>query len=226
MPAKKRNGDDDGPGQGWIVTFTDCMTLLLCFFVMLLSYSSFSEEVFESLSGAFFSGLHEFNPYFQNTDNDSIILKKSINWNENDSGSDTMNDRFARSQKFPKHRPHISSQDAYKDRRVFYLPTESLFVGETAVWRPGPHKHLKMIASFLQKVPCQVIVGESRALKPSNTARVKLDRAIGVLDYLQQASGLEADQFSISASESGAAGTHGQGRPVIEVALLKREIGQ
>ena len=29
--------EDDGPAQGWLVTFSDLLSLLLCFFVVLLS---------------------------------------------------------------------------------------------------------------------------------------------------------------------------------------------
>ena len=33
--------DDDGPDQGWLVTFSDLLSLLLCFFVVLLSVADF-----------------------------------------------------------------------------------------------------------------------------------------------------------------------------------------
>ncbi len=52
------NGDDDGTGgaPAWMVTYGDLMSLLLTFFVLLLSFSSVQEEAFEkamaSLKGA------------------------------------------------------------------------------------------------------------------------------------------------------------------------------
>ena len=33
--------EDDGPNQGWLVTFSDLLSLLLCFFVVLLSVADF-----------------------------------------------------------------------------------------------------------------------------------------------------------------------------------------
>ena len=41
---KKEIVEDEEPGAPeWMVTFSDCMTLLLTFFVLLLSFSSFSD---------------------------------------------------------------------------------------------------------------------------------------------------------------------------------------
>ena len=45
MPKKKKGGGDDEPGvPGWMVTYGDMMTLLLTFFVLLLSFATISEE--------------------------------------------------------------------------------------------------------------------------------------------------------------------------------------
>ena len=52
MAKKKKRSEDDGPpaiGE-WIVTFSDCMTLLLCFFVLLLTFSSFDEEALKRIA--------------------------------------------------------------------------------------------------------------------------------------------------------------------------------
>jgi len=37
MAKKKKHDADDGPSQGWMLTFCDLVTLLLTFFVMLNS---------------------------------------------------------------------------------------------------------------------------------------------------------------------------------------------
>ena len=44
--------EDDGPpgAPKWMVTFSDCMTLLLCFFVLLLTFSSFDDKAFRKLT--------------------------------------------------------------------------------------------------------------------------------------------------------------------------------
>ncbi len=58
MARGKRSGDDDEPRvPGWVVTYGDMMSLLLTFFVLLISFSTIKEEDFEkaaaSLRGAF-----------------------------------------------------------------------------------------------------------------------------------------------------------------------------
>lgn len=46
-------GDDEGGGApSWIVTFADMMTLLLCFFVLLLSFSSMDAEKFKAVANS------------------------------------------------------------------------------------------------------------------------------------------------------------------------------
>jgi chemotaxis protein MotB len=54
---KRKKGSDEPPGApGWMVTYGDMMSLLLCFFVLLLSFSSISEKKYskaiQSLKGA------------------------------------------------------------------------------------------------------------------------------------------------------------------------------
>ncbi|MGM0608404.1 MAG: flagellar motor protein MotB [Candidatus Muiribacteriota bacterium] len=56
MPGKKKKKEEGGAPE-WMVTFGDCMTLLLCFFVLLFSMSTIDEAKFiriiESFQGAF-----------------------------------------------------------------------------------------------------------------------------------------------------------------------------
>ena len=54
MPTGKKNvsiqeEEDPGGAPEWMVTFSDCMTLLLTFFVLLLSFSSFDKETLPAL---------------------------------------------------------------------------------------------------------------------------------------------------------------------------------
>lgn len=45
-------GDDEGGGDGWIMTFADLMSLLMCFFVLLLSFSEMDVLKFKRLAGS------------------------------------------------------------------------------------------------------------------------------------------------------------------------------
>lgn len=56
MARRPKKGQEGGGTPGWVVTFSDLMSLLLTFFVLLLSFSTISEKDFEraimSLQGA------------------------------------------------------------------------------------------------------------------------------------------------------------------------------
>ncbi len=55
---RKRKEEEVGGAPSWMVTYGDMMSLLLCFFVLLLSFSTISEEAFKeamaSIQGAMF----------------------------------------------------------------------------------------------------------------------------------------------------------------------------
>ena len=48
--AKKKKAPEGGGGAGWLVTYGDLMTLLLCFFVLLYAMSNVDEEKFKAFS--------------------------------------------------------------------------------------------------------------------------------------------------------------------------------
>jgi len=55
---KKKNDDDEMPGSpAWMATFSDMMTLLMCFFILIMSFSTMELDKFKmamgSLKGAF-----------------------------------------------------------------------------------------------------------------------------------------------------------------------------
>ncbi len=48
--------DDDADGDGWLSTYADCVTLLLCFFIILLSVSEPKIDKFEAITEGMSSG--------------------------------------------------------------------------------------------------------------------------------------------------------------------------
>ena len=51
--AKKKKSDDAPGGANWMDTYGDMVTLLLCFFVLLFSFSTMDAKKWEALRGAF-----------------------------------------------------------------------------------------------------------------------------------------------------------------------------
>lgn len=49
---EEQSGGDEGGGAGWVMTFADLMSLLMCFFVLLLSFSEMDVLKFKRLAGS------------------------------------------------------------------------------------------------------------------------------------------------------------------------------
>lgn len=52
MDDEAEESKDEGGGEGWIMTFADLMSLLMCFFVLLLSFSEMDVLKFKRLAGS------------------------------------------------------------------------------------------------------------------------------------------------------------------------------
>ena len=52
MDDVEEEGGDGGGGAGWLATFADLMSLLMCFFVLLLSFSEMDVMKFKRLAGS------------------------------------------------------------------------------------------------------------------------------------------------------------------------------
>ena len=52
MDDEQQGGDEGGGVPAWVMTFADLMTLLMCFFVLLLSFSEMDVLKFKQLSGS------------------------------------------------------------------------------------------------------------------------------------------------------------------------------
>lgn len=64
LHAKKKKKEEDKPtgAPAWMVTYGDMMTLILTFFVLLLSFSIIEEEKFRAAMGAFKGALQPWTP--------------------------------------------------------------------------------------------------------------------------------------------------------------------
>ncbi|MDR1065286.1 MAG: OmpA family protein [Oscillospiraceae bacterium] len=84
MARRKRGGGDDGgEGANWMDTYGDLVTLLLCFFVLLFSFSSVNADKWEALVGALSgSGVLDSGPPLQAPDLDILDTTEVNQMNE------------------------------------------------------------------------------------------------------------------------------------------------
>ena len=204
--------DDEGGEVGeWIVTFSDCMTLLLCFFVLLLTFSSFEEVDYEKLAGAFeYMSLHSIFPHEREI-KESMVPPVPRETDQVATGADVAQE-IADLIEIPRNLPEVLAIDAYKDRRVFYVSSRKFFWGQGSVLTHQARRWLALIAAFVRKVPCRVLVAE-------NSAAHGLDRSWAILWFLTEKAGMPADIGYIATPRVRLPDGLGA-EPVVEITLL------
>ncbi len=200
---KPRDDAPRGPGK-WIVTFSDCMTLLLCFFVLLLTFSSFDEVELQKLAGAFDTESHD--SIFPNPREikDSSVPPVPRVVHITDTGSEMPTRNREKNDNAPKVRPPILDDDVYKDRKTFFIPSRWLFWGEGTVLTPEGRDYLRRIAGFLDLLPSRVVIAESTGGLDAGEApdEARLARAAAVMRFLAAAGETPPERFNVSACDA------------------------
>ncbi len=220
---------DEAPGAPeWMVTFSDCMTLLLTFFVMLLSFSSFDEKVFRRLKASFLKALPEASRSDEES-RDAVLPTEQIEATpELDKGSE----KPTLVRGFEDNLKEETPAD-YRRLKVFSISSEKIFWGRgTLISAEGRHTMTKM-ASFLKEIPARVVVSETGPASEDGTEQLGLSRAWAVMQYLTTEHNLNKKWFSISAASTLAQGNLRSGEPaqagteperIVEIVLLERSI--
>jgi len=222
---KERRVSEGSPGPGaWIVTFTDCMTLLLCFFVLLLAFSTFDELSLQRLAAAFETERRA--TIFNDEESKEQVTESPKKPTEDiKQGTRVTDDVYPDRGLPPKSREVIIGDEAYKDRRVIYLSSSMLFGGRSSELTEDGKRRLDLIAGFLQVKPCRVVIGENRptgTTGPGYLPNIGMKRSWSVVDYLTGEGGIDSKCFSISA-DGGAYSPRAEG-PTIEIVMLSRRI--
>jgi chemotaxis protein MotB len=210
-----------------MLTFSDCMTLLLTFFVMLLAFSSFDPEPLAFISGAI-------NEPTRPSVNRAIRLPNTSPLEP----QEQIVDRTAEGAEKPDfdrldpilqpRRPlDALSRDAYRDRRVLAIPSDLLFWGLGSQLKPEAAELLLPVAEYLGLVSSQVVVAETSAAGAGPTAEAAEHRAMArawvLVDHLTRAAGLEPGRFSVSTSLSAPGPDAPQG-PAVLIAILNPRV--
>lgn len=224
MPSRRPPPPESSCNE-WMVTFSDCMTLLLTFFVLLLAFSSFDAEAGGRLVGM-----------FDEPSSPSVMARRRLALESPAERSPTVVDRTEEGQENPTfdrldptYRPRkpepVRSADAYCDRRVLTIPSDVLFWGQGAQVTPQGKTLLAEVAAYLRLVPSQVVVCETVAAGPSTAdaeARA-LRRALAVVGHLTEAERIESGRFSI-ATAVGESGSRAEVEPVVTLAILNPKV--
>lgn len=228
--TKKKSEPREAPGAPeWMVIFSDCMTLLLTFFVLLLSFSSFDERTFRRLKMIFGEALPSVSPQVKR-DKDAFLPTKQIKYTEE---FDEASEKPTLAKGSEDNLKEETEPVDFHNRKVFLISSKKVFWGKgTAISFQG-RRTLSAMASFLKEVPSRVVISENGPEDDKSNKKFGLPRAWVVMEYLTTKQDLDKSWFSISAAstvgqESFKSGEPGHPRPaaerMLEIILLERSI--
>lgn len=217
--------DEDPGAPEWMVTFSDCMTLLLTFFVLLLTFSSFDEKVFTKLRVIYCDAFPTIHSGRQSS-KESMQESASIKYvDEIDKGSDkpTFEDGSEGALK------EMHDQD-HKKHKVFLIESDEVFMGKGTVLTKQGKQTLLHLANFLKSVSGRVVISENRS---KHSDQLGMDRSWAVIRHLTGKYKLDLDRFSLSAASTVGndtfamfelSGKGAQPDRILEIIILERSL--
>ena len=228
--AKQPEPDEPAGAPEWMVTFSDCMTLLLTFFVLLLSFSSFDEHVFRELRLIFCNAFPAVSSEAKKDKGAFLPFTEQIIPTEDiDKGSEKPT--LARG--WEEELKEETEPADFHSRKVFLIPSKEIFWGKgTAISSKG-RDTLTTMALFLNGVPGRIVISENVPGDDKDSGQFGLPRAWMVMEYLTTKQGLDKKRFSISAASTLAQEGFENAEParprleaerILEIVLLERSI--
>jgi len=229
VPKRQVEADEPPGAPEWMVTFSDCMTLLLTFFVLLLSFSSFDEDIFPKLSMTFAKALYADPPPLEKDKGAFLPTEQFVAIEYLGEGSEkpTLAKGVGEGLK-----EETESAD-FHSRKVFLISSKKVFWAKgTAISSEGRNT-LATMASFLKEVPSRIVISENGPGDDEDDDQFGLLRAWAVMEYLTAKQGLDKSWFSISAAstltreglENGEPGhPEAEAERGLEIVLLERSI--
>ncbi|MCD4831079.1 MAG: hypothetical protein K8R02_04625 [Anaerohalosphaeraceae bacterium] len=223
MARKKKTPEPEQPAGApeWMVTFSDCMTLLLTFFVLLLSFSSFDDQsTMRDLRRIL--GQKACIEAENVSSKDSMAQTKPIKYlDELDEGSEKPTLVKGKNVNL---REEIFSRE-FDQRKVFLVDSEKIFWGKGSIISQDGRKSLTDMAALLAVRPSRIVISENG--RNNETAKVGLERACAVISYLAEKHGLDKNRFSVSAATTVGDLQDNMGKEtdrLLEIILLERSI--
>jgi flagellar motor protein MotB len=189
----KRREDDAPPGAPeWMLTFSDCMTLLLTFFVLLTSFATFDDETIPELGEAFARAIPGVGLLGASVEKTMVPKNIGITDPLQEKGSETRTLAHSTGKNFMREKKPLD----FKNLKVFSIDSEKIFWGQgIALTQPG-QESLKMLEKFFLNTPGRIVISENG---PGGNSSLGMERAMMVMEYFA-AGGINKNRLNISAS--------------------------
>ena len=205
MGGRKKKGEEGPPGApAWMVTFGDLMSLLLTFFVLLLSFSVMEESKVSQAIASIQGALGVMNK------NASVFEFKQVSDNKASQRSEEINRlarRLRRRMQVLGKEHDVSIEFNKKGGLKISLPSEMLFDSAKAELKQNSAPVLENIAAILADVPDKFVEvrGHTDNRPLSNSGRFRdnhdlsYERARNVMTFLTESAGMNSDEFEVIA---------------------------
>jgi flagellar motor protein MotB len=188
--AKRIEEDAPAGAPEWMLTFSDCMTLLLTFFVLLTSFATFDDKTIPELSKACAKAIPGVGLLGSSVK--KTMLPKDISLTDPlDEGSETRTPERSSNTNFMREKKPLD----FRNLKVFTLDSGKIFWGQGVALTQEGQEVMKMLEKFFLNTPGRIIISENG---PGN-ASLGLERALMATNYFV-AGGIPKKRLNISAS--------------------------
>lgn len=191
MGKKGKQTEEEVAGcPDWMVTFCDCMTLLLTFFVLLLSFATFHKETLPQLGQSFAQALPTIG-LIPGDKRESMYRRMETNEQTRQTeGSETPTTVQKNTRNYMREKRPLD----FRNLKVFSISSESFFYGRGAAISTDGRQTLDALSTFLTHQTGRVVVSENG---PDGQTELGLTRAAAVMDYLV-GKGISKQRFSLT----------------------------
>ena len=205
--ARKKVQRDEPSGDEWLATYSDCVTLLMTFFVLLYAMSSTDEAKMRALSQAFRSvmagevgdSILEYNLY-----NGDVPLIGGETPTDTVDGENIEESMYYQVSKFVKEHELEAAVEIIETEQGVAIQVRESIVFETSksTLREDSKAVLSSIAELLSSIDNTIVVEGHTDNRPISTAEfpsnweLSVDRAVNVVKYFVENTGIDPKRLS------------------------------
>lgn len=233
-PKKEAAPEEVAGAPLWMVTFSDCMNLLLTFFVLLVTFSEFSPQPEDQILNFGNAMRTVFGPPVekakQQDETSMVSPPRVVSMEQPLHGSETPTESKSLRASSGTLNEDLQTS-TYRNHKVFLIPSRKMFLGRGRALSPDGRYFLAVMAAFLKDAPGGVVISENGPENPTVGMDASLSRVLAVLEYLVTIQNLDRRKFSV-ATESiappedaiGSTVTYHREERMLEIVLLEGSV--